>query len=348
MRIAWIVYGALDQPTGGYIYDRLHVDGLRAAGAHVVVVSAAPGDAPAALAARVAAADPDVVVGDGLCAPELGPAFERLAAGASRILLVHHFTSWEIERRDVDVLRGVEARAVAASDALVATSFATAERVRAEHGRLPAVVVPGADRLPLVDRAPRDPSGCALLFVGSFIPRKRLLLLLDAVERLAAPALSLRLVGDPSRDPEHAAAVAARIDRSPYLRERVARLGVVDDDALARELARADALVLPSSLEGYGMVSTEALRAGTPVVAARASAIPEVVREGAGGLLFDDAAGLGAVLARLASDGDLRAELARAAAAHAAALPTWRASSASLLAVVTEAASTARSRARAR
>ena len=38
VRIAWIVYGDLDQPTGGYVYDRLVVEGLRAGGDEVEVV----------------------------------------------------------------------------------------------------------------------------------------------------------------------------------------------------------------------------------------------------------------------------------------------------------------------
>jgi len=346
LRIAWIVYGAIDQPTGGYVYDRLQIDALRASGAEVRVIAIASGDAGDALAAQIGALAPYAVVGDALCVAEVGPAFARLErdprAGprATRILLVHHFTSWEAEARDRGGLRRVEADAVRASDALIATSSATAARVAREHDRPVAVAPPGADRLPRPPRAPRDPSIARLLFVGSVIPRKRIPLLLDAVERALAASLALRLVGDASRDPAHAAAVGARIDGSPYLREHVARLGVLDDAELAGELARADALVLPSSLEGYGMVVTEALFAGAPVIAARGAAPDEIARGGDGGggvVLFDGAAELDAAIARFASDAALRDRLERAASARSHDLPTWRASSSGFVEAVSAA-----------
>ncbi len=39
LRIAWVVYGSLDQVSGGYIYDRLVVEQLRAAGDRVTILS---------------------------------------------------------------------------------------------------------------------------------------------------------------------------------------------------------------------------------------------------------------------------------------------------------------------
>ena len=63
MKIAWIVYGSLEQVSGGYIYDRLIVEQLRALGDSVTVVSLTPGatDLPA-----LSPSDFDVVVGDAL------------------------------------------------------------------------------------------------------------------------------------------------------------------------------------------------------------------------------------------------------------------------------------------
>ena len=46
-------------------------------------------------------------------------------------------------------------------------------------------------------------------------------------------------------------------------------------------ITRADVLAFPSRYEGFGLPLLEAMRAGTPVVAADATAIPEVVGDGA-------------------------------------------------------------------
>ena len=84
MRIAWVIYGALEQMTGGYLYDCEIVRGLRAIGHDVLVWSlpeAAKTEAVRALVEVVQAGRFDVCVGDELCFRELGPAFEALAGG---------------------------------------------------------------------------------------------------------------------------------------------------------------------------------------------------------------------------------------------------------------------------
>jgi glycosyltransferase involved in cell wall biosynthesis len=295
MRVAWIVYGDLAQMTGGYVYDRIVVEGLRSRGEEVALFDPRKHGA----VQRIISASFDAVVGDGLCAPHLGRSFERLADGPARVLLVHHLTSWEIEREAGDVMRAIEARAVQASDRLIVTGHATAARLRADHpGRPIAVVIPGADRLGRRPRAPRIGEQVELLFVGSIIPRKRLGLLLDAVERISDPRLLLTVVGDWGRDPEHARAMAARIAASPLLRAQTQAVGSIDDEGLAVRMARADALVLPSSLEGYGIVLVEALHAGLPVIATGASA--RAAGLGASDVtVFDDGPGLVRAIRRL-------------------------------------------------
>jgi glycosyltransferase involved in cell wall biosynthesis len=316
VRIAWIVYGDLAQATGGYIYDRLVVEGLRARGAEVELVD--PHDGAATAACERA----DVALGDALCVRELGPLFERVVGPARRVLLVHHLPSWEIERSDRDAMRGYEARALAASDHAIATSDVTRERLAGELVGLDVdVVVPGADRLARVARASGDGGRVEILFVGSLVARKRVALLLDALESLPDPLPGLTLLGDPDREPEYAGAIARRIEASAALRSSVTIAGVAGDDTLARWLARADVLVLPSSLEGYGMVLTEALHAGLPVIAARPAATAAAIADHGAALVFDDQRDLARVLTRFVAEPALREAMrARAAAAD---LPTW-------------------------
>jgi glycosyltransferase involved in cell wall biosynthesis len=316
VRITWLVYGDLDQPTGGYVYDRLVVLGLRARGDEVDLIDPR--------VAEPSADQADVVVGDALCVREIGPMFERIARPARRVLLVHHLPSWEIERSDREGLRRLEGRALAASDHAVATSELTRDRLLGESAGLPVdVVVPGADRLRRATR-PSYAGGVLrveLLFVGSLVARKRVALLLDVLEGLPEPCPRLTLLGDPDREPAYARALAERIHASSVLRPRVTIAGVAGDDVLARRLARADALVLPSSLEGYGMVLTEALHAGVPVIAARPAAEAAAIVDHPGVLSFVDGPGLAGALRRFIHEPGLRDALRLHALAGP--LPTW-------------------------
>ena len=93
---------------------------------------------------------------------------------------------------------------------------------------------------------------------------------------------------------------------------------------LTTAYAAADAFVLPSYHEGYGMALAEALVHGVPVISTSAGAIPETV-PGSAGLLVPpgDAAALGAALTRFLDEPRLRAELAAGARAAGARLPDW-------------------------
>jgi glycosyltransferase involved in cell wall biosynthesis len=144
------------------------------------------------------------------------------------------------------------------------------------------------------------------LCVCRFYPRKRISVLLRAAARLRmrVPELEVRIVGG---GPE--AARLRLLSRKLCLEDTVRWLGDVTASQLATEYNRADVFCLPSVQEGFGIVFLEAMAAGKPIVAARAAAVPEVVRHG---LLVepenDDA--LADALAKLYGDSELRALLA--------------------------------------
>ncbi len=108
----------------------------------------------------------------------------------------------------------------------------------------------------------------------------------------------------------------------PYA-ERVERLasevgahfaGPYEPDELPGLLAQVDVVVVPSLwVENYPIVIREAFAAGRPVLASRVGALPESVRDGVDGLLFEpgDVAELSSTLARLVAEDGLVAELAR-------------------------------------
>jgi glycosyltransferase involved in cell wall biosynthesis len=126
-------------------------------------------------------------------------------------------------------------------------------------------------------------------------------------------------------------ASALRPAWSEHLRTLVTALQLEDriefageKESLDAEYQNADIFVLPSRFEGYGMVFSEALAAGLPIVAARAGAVPDVVPPEAGILVPpDDSTALATVLAELLTQPPRRRELQRGAQAAAAFLPRW-------------------------
>lgn len=323
LRIGWVVYGSLEQVSGGYIYDRLVVEALRAAADDVRLISLEPG----APLPDVSAGGFDAIVGDELCFRELPALFER-ARGARRVLLIHHLTAWEKPPGDERAaLLQLEKAAIDSAHVCVVTSRITADRLMAERlVRHVIVAEPGADRLPRPHTGGQEPSSARirLLFVGNLLPRKGVAELCQAFARLAAPHAELVLVGA-ELDADYARAVRA-IVATAGMAERVKFLGPLSGPGVAEQLQLADALVLPSTLEGYGMVLSEALWASVPVIAARVGAAEQLVGATSAGLLFDphDAEALGASLSRFVNDAELRARLRRAAFHAAAELPRWR------------------------
>lgn len=324
MRVAWVVYGSLEQVSGGYIYDRLVVERLRALGDTVTVVSLDPNGVVPVLRGD----DYDVLVGDELCFRELVPLFRSAARGLRRVLLIHHLTAWEhAPGARHDELLALERAAIEAADACIATSRLTAARLAREHLTSNATVAePGADRFerPVNAGGTRHDEPLRMLFVGNIFPRKRVFELAEAFAALEDERAELVLVGA-ELEPSYARDVRATIARAGAT-NRVHWFGSLDAAGVAEQLSLATVLVLPSALEGYGIVLGEALWAGVPIIAARVGAAEELVRRTSAGLLYepDDASGLRAALGRFAGDGELRARLRRAASVAAEKLPRWR------------------------
>ncbi len=144
-----------------------------------------------------------------------------------------------------------------------------------------------------------------VLCVCRFYPRKRLALLLRAAHwlRRRIPGLRIRVVGGGPEAP-----ALFRLWRELKLERIVSWVGELPRHELAREYNRADVFCLPSVQEGFGIVFLEAMAAGKPIVAARAAAVPEVVKHG---LLVDpeDFEALADGIWRLWRDAALRATI---------------------------------------
>lgn len=113
------------------------------------------------------------------------------------------------------------------------------------------------------------------LFVGTIEPRKNLLVLLDAYERLPAALRKqwpLVLTGYQGWRSDEIHARIAHGTRAGWVRY----LGFVDSDDLPLLYAGARLFVFPSLYEGFGLPVLEAMSSGIPVVCSNSSSLPEV------------------------------------------------------------------------
>lgn len=344
-----VVPGALDQPTGGYLYDARMARGLERRG-WTVEVGELPGrfpdvDATAREALEKALArrpDDALVVVDGLALGGLPEVAERHAGRLVIVGLVHHPLADEtgLEPGLRERLRASEAEALRACAGVVVTSPHTAERVRAmgiPDGAIRAVVPGTESARPARGPSPREPP--RLLCVASVTPRKGHDVLVDALARLRDRPWECVCVGSLRRDPGHADHVRARVRREG-LGARIRFEGELDPGEVERHYDRSSLFVLASRYEGYGMALAEALVRGIPVVSTTGGAIPSTVADGAGVLVPPgDAPALARALAPLLDPergGGRRAALAAAALRAGRRLPDWDAAASSFAGALLE------------
>lgn len=340
MRVGLVLYGTLDTPSGGYLYDRKLVDWLRRCGDSVELLSmprptylgclAHNGDPR--WAKRVGDLNLDVLVEDELNHPSL-LAVNRTLRKRFRlplVALVHHLRSSEDHPAPLMPLyRAVERQFLSSVDGFLFNSGATRAAVErlVGHPARGAVAYPAGDRFgpppgPSSPRArtPEDP--LRLLFLGNLIPRKGLHVLLKALATLTRTPWELTVVGSLEAAPSY----AKRMQREAADQGLAVRfLGSLPDGQVRRMLETHHVLVVPSQYEGFGIVYLEAMGFGVVPVATRSGAAGEIIDHGKNGILIDagDWRALALELSRLAGDGQKWQALSRGAQEKHRQFPGW-------------------------
>ncbi len=335
-----IVPGEPDQRTGGYIYDGKIVEALRRMGWMVDVIGL-EGEFPLADQTAVAAmdatlssqADGAAVVIDGLA---LSAVPEAIASHAQRLdlsALVHPPLADEtgLAESDRAHLLESERRALSLCRRIIVTSSFTARRLR-ELGLsadVAHVVEPGVEAQALAPAAVArlnnvtEPEQERLLCVASLTPRKGQDVLLEALAALPRDGWRCRLSGSDQRHPAFASRLKAQIQRL-NLADRVELAGERDESQLNADYGWATVCVLPSHYEGYGMVVSESLARGLPMICTSGGALADTLPEGAGVKVPpNNAEALHAALQRWLSQPQLRREWTRGAARIRETLPSW-------------------------
>jgi glycosyltransferase involved in cell wall biosynthesis len=338
------------RPSGGNTYDRRVCRGLTALGWAVhehAVPGAWPraGQAGHAALARAVRRIPDgaVVLLDGLIASAAPEVLVPQARRLRQVALVHMPLGHRPPDHEAAAVRARE-RAVLTHVATVVTTSAWTRRRLRELYALPAdrvhVAEPGVDA---ADLAPGTAAGDALLCVAAVTPDKGHDVLLDGLATATDLSWRCVCVGSLARNPAFADGVRRRA-RSSGFGDRVRFPGPRTGPDLDRAYAAADLLVLPSYAETYGMVVTEALARGLPVLAAEVGGVAEALGQGEDGtrpgLLVPpgEPAALGAALRAWLGDAELRGRLRRAARERRESLRGWPATVSVLAGVLAGAA----------
>lgn len=335
-RTAFVIPGDITLPTGGYAYDRrvlalLADHGIDAS--HVVLPGSypSPGKDDLAETSRILSRLPDdtVLLIDGLAYGAMPG--DMIAALKHKIVaLVHHPLCLEagLAPMRARYLQQTEQMALALAEHVVVTSPTTARTLTADFN-VPAakitVAIPGTDRAP---RARGTEEPLQLLAVGSVVPRKAYDVLAAALLRLPASIdWHLTIVGavrDEAARGKLEAALAAKGQSGAPLSEHVTLTGGVDDAQLATLYDRADVFVMASLYEGFGMVLTEAMARGLPIICTTGGAASETVPDVAAiKVLPGDADALGQAISSILTDAELRRSLADASFAAGQSLATW-------------------------
>jgi glycosyltransferase involved in cell wall biosynthesis len=343
MKLGLVIYGSLDTLSGGYLYDRMLVDYLRAQGDTVEIISLPWRNYAAHLTDNFWFHLPknlDIIIQDELNHPSV------IRANAGKhpypvVSLVHHLRCSEPRPKWQNAFyRAVEKQYLKSVDGFIFNSLTTQRVVDGElESSKPSVIAfPPTDRFgeaitenEIVERAKSEEF--RILFLGNLIERKGLHSLIDALGQTPALApgasvgdLSYRLdvAGSLTADPIYAKSIQ---DKTAVrgLSSIVHFHGSLNNEPLQQLLRQAHVLVVPSSYEGFGIVYLEGMGFGLPAIGTTAGAASEIIEDGRTGYLIgpNDAAFLASRLAGLSADRGLLTRLSLEARRCYLSQPKW-------------------------
>ncbi len=333
MKIGFLIYGALDTLSGGYMYDRKLVEYLRAQGDTVEIISLPWRNYAAHLTDNLSfklPANLDILIQDELNHPSL--------IGANRgnhpypiISLVHHLRCSELRPQwQNDLYRIVEKKYLHSVDGFIFNSKTTQAVVNSllKNPKPEVVAYPPTDRFgealteeEIKTRAAQDP--LKIVFLGNVMERKGLHTLLNALNGLQSE-VSLDVIGSLTVEPDYAKQMQNFVTVND-LSSIVTFHGALNNEPLKQKLQQAHLLIVPSSYEGFGIVYLEGMCFGLPAIGTTAGAAGEVIEHEKTGYLIEpnDPKQLAAHISQLASDRSLLTELSLHARTHYTQQPAW-------------------------
>jgi len=333
MHVGFVLPGDLDEPTGGYFYDRMLIEFLLENGDRVTTVTIPSANLTTQLVDNVRPRvhrslrelEVDVLVQDWLCHPSLIGVNQRLSYPT--VGLAHLLRSQTAEgllaRRAARTLEGMY---LASLDGVVQVSKASKRAVDSFDSSPRGVIVPpGADRFdPSVTesdiRTNALTSPLNLVTLGTVEPRKGHEDVLKALAMLGDIDYSLTIVGRCDVDARYTNRLRERI-RGLDLEAEI--IGAVPDNEVAELLEEAHVLVLPSRYESFGIAYLEAMGFGTVPIGTTNGGATEAIGEAGIVLSPEEPPTLAGHLRALAEDRERLATLGVRARRQYERSPTW-------------------------
>lgn len=339
-----MIYGSLGKMSGGYLYDRIVVEGLRAAGHRVEIISmpdvgwwkALGHNWDSNLLEESLDLGLDLLVQDELNHPSLFlfNHFFKRQAKKPIVSVVHHLRSSELHSPlAAAIYATVERHYLNSVDAFVFNSRFTMQdvnRLSPLKQRPWVLAYPGKDRLGVrldeetIRRRCRRPGPLKLLFVGNVIPRKGLIHVLEALQDLPYESWELTVVGSQSAHTGYSRRIQQFIKK--FLPEAPVKFLGLQPDLVVRQIYQeSQVLVLPSDIEGFGIVYAEALGFGLPCIASALGGGAEIVTDNRHGWLIShgDSQRLRQLLRQLIQDRTLLEQLSLGAISRYDELSSW-------------------------
>ena len=290
LRFRLVAPGNVRHNSGGNVYNAAFARELAMLGADVEtcpldgdwpVGSAADRQRLAALllddggTAGSAGAGHTVTIVDGLLACGAPDELAAAAAAGRPAWILLHMPLDDTGQEEA----GLEGRALREAAGVICTSTSAASRIRARHG-LDGIRV----ALPGTDTAALSPGSAPphLVAVAALLPNKDQSLLLAALSALTDLPWTASLIGSDAADPAYAAQLRHTVTRLG-LQDRVRIPGELRGSALEAEWAAADLSLLISQAETFGLVVTESIARGVPVVVRAATGAVEALAAGTPG-----------------------------------------------------------------
>lgn len=329
--LAFAIPGDIEAATGGYGYARKLLQYLPANGIvphHIELPAGFPDpssediERTSLLLEQIHPFTP--ILFDGLAFGAM-PTEALRRIEASMIALVHHPLGLEpgLSPERAETLITSERDALASAKSVITSSRYTARTLAADFAVPPDNITIAEPGTAPAQRAIGTGAPFTMLAVGSLIPRKGYGVLIDALAQIERDDWQLTIAGSPEHDPEEAQQIREKLLASGH-RSRITLAGRVSGDELATLYARADLFVMPTLYEGYGMVLTEALARGLPIVSTTGGAAAETAPDAASlKVPPGDPEALAGAIAQVMASAETRHRMSDAAWSAGQSLPRW-------------------------
>lgn len=303
MRIGLIIYGDLNEVTGGYIYDKYLVDFLRAQRVTVKVFSQKkkslwetlkhPFANP--ILNEIIEFSPDILLQDEMNFISLWLLNRKIQPKKDfPIISIVHLLQANILKNNLFkwISTQIERVYFKSVNGYIFNSLSTKRSVFELVGTHPHCLVayPGKDRLQLQMIKNSISTRChhhtfKIIFIGNLSYNKGLHILIHALSQVVDQSWSLSIVGKLDVDVQYTQKIFTMIS-DLKLEHNITIYGVLNIEQLKSLLLLQHILIVPSYFESYGIVYAEAMSAALPVIACNTGGVPEMISDSINGFLI--------------------------------------------------------------